>query len=80
MTSAARWRNLGAAVAAGLAEGLDSGPRTGVIDLELGPDGSFFMPGVVTAAELEELERMSDDGDELRAESRLKLLREGRRR
>jgi hypothetical protein len=34
--------------------------------------------GVVSAEELEQLERMHDAGD-LRAEDRLRLLREGRR-
>ena len=52
---------------------------------ELGPvldtvlvGGEWRVVGAVSAEDLEELGRMADVGDELRAESRLALLRRGR--
>lgn len=40
--------------------------------------GEWRVVGAVSAEDLEELGRMADVGDELRAESRLALLRRGR--
>lgn len=63
----------GEAFAEGLRQGIADGSA---ITLEF-LDGSYRMPGVVSAEELEELERMHDAGD-IRAEARLKMLRDGR--
>ena len=78
----ARWgvRDVRRAARGGRYPGSSMTSPLAVLDLELRPDGSWGLPGVVSAAELEELERMADDGDELRAEARLELFLRGRKK